>query len=216
VAVLWTGLADRFTVNQNEFFTRSVGPIYYTVAPTPGGIGETPVRIDPRDGTLRTAAGTTIDASYALLDGSISPDGVIVARDAPLGITLWRLHGPLSSTTTLTGIYPSDTWSGPHVRWTRHHCQGGEVTVTLFSDPNLVGTELTDVLALVRGRPAAHVLVPPEDAVRLRVPLQAVDGTCVVDFDVSPTRIPARRIAGSTDTRPLGVHFGAFLYHPPV
>src|SRR5574338_1578502 len=154
VAVLWTGLADRFTVNQNEFFNRSVGPIYYTVAPTPGGIGETPVGLDPTDGTLRTASGATIDAPYALLDGSISPDGEIVARDAPLGITLWRLHGPLSSTTTLTGIYPSDTWSGPRVRWTRHHCQGGEVTVTLFSDPNLVGTDLTDVLALVRGRPA--------------------------------------------------------------
>ena len=51
---------------------------------------------------------------------------------------------------------------------------------------------------------------------RLRVRLQAVDGTCVVDFDVSPTRIPAQRIPGSTDTRRLGVHFGAFEYHPPV
>ncbi len=46
VAVLWTGRADRFTVNQNEFFNRSVGRVYYTSQPTPAGIGETPVRVD--------------------------------------------------------------------------------------------------------------------------------------------------------------------------
>jgi 4-amino-4-deoxy-L-arabinose transferase-like glycosyltransferase len=216
VAVLWTGRADRFTVNQNEFFNRSVGDIYYTVAPTPGGIGETPVAVDPVDGTLRTADGKTIDAPYALLDGSISPEGRIVASDTSLGITLWQLSGPLSSTTTLTGIYANDTWSGPHVRWARRHCKGGELWVSLFSDPNLVGHQLTDVLALVGGRPAARILVPGEGAVRLRVPLAPSDGSCVVDFDISPTRVPAERIEGSTDTRPLGVHFGAFVYHPPA
>jgi hypothetical protein len=216
VAVLWTGLADRFTVNQNEFFNRAVGDVYYTVAPTPGGIGETPVAADPADGTLHGPDGQTIDAPYALLDGSISPDGDIVARDVPLGIALWRLVGPLSSTTTLTGVYPNDTWSGSHVRWTRRHCRGGELTVGLHSDPNLVGSELTDVLALVRGHPAARIAVPPVGSVRLRVPLEAVDGTCVVDFRITPTRIPAERIEGSVDTRRLGVHFGAFVYDRPA
>src|SRR5574338_632483 len=33
VAVLWTGRADRFTVNQNEFFNRRVGRVYYTSQP---------------------------------------------------------------------------------------------------------------------------------------------------------------------------------------
>ena len=215
VAVLWTGRADRFTVNQNEFFNRAVGDVYYTVAPTPGGIGETQVTPGP-DGTLRTATGATIDAGYALLDGSISPEGDIVARDLPLGINLWRLMGPLSSTTTLTGVYPNDTWSGPHVRWTRRHCRGGELDVVLHTDPNLVGDELTDVLALVGGRPAARISVPATGAVTLRVPLTVVDGTCVVDFRVSPTRIPANRIEGSTDVRPLGAHFDSFVYHRPA
>ena len=215
VAVLWTGRADRFTVNQNEFFNRAVGDVYYTVAPTPGGIGETQVTPGP-DGTLRTATGATIDAGYALLDGSISPEGDIVARDLPLGINLWRLMGPLSSTTTLTGVYPNDTWSGPDVRWTRRHCRGGELDVVLHTDPNLVGDELTDVLALVGGRPAARISVPATGAVTLRVPLTVVDGTCVVDFRVSPTRIPANRIEGSTDVRPLGAHFDSFVYHRPA
>jgi len=216
VAVLWTGRADRFTVNQNEFFNRAVGDVYYTVAPTPGGIGETPVTADPADGTFHTATGATIDARYALLDGSISPDGDIVASDVPLGINLWRLMGPLSSTTTLTGVYPNDTWSGPHVRWTRRHCHGGELEVGLRTDPNLVGAELTDVLATVGGRPAARISVPADRSVALRVPLSTVDGSCVVDFRVTPTRIPANRIEGSTDIRRLGAHFDSFVYHPPA
>jgi hypothetical protein len=52
--------------------------------------------------------------------------------------------------------------------------------------------------------------------VRLRVPLTAVNGACVVDFLVTPTRIPANRIEGSTDVRELGVHFGAFVYDRPA
>ena len=65
VAVLWTGRADRFTVNQNEFFNRAVGDVYYTSAPTPGGIGETPVRV-AADGIVRTPDGGTVDRPYAL------------------------------------------------------------------------------------------------------------------------------------------------------
>ena len=42
VAALWTGHTDRFTINQNEFFNRALGPVYYTGAPTPGGLAETP------------------------------------------------------------------------------------------------------------------------------------------------------------------------------
>jgi hypothetical protein len=124
--------------------------------------------------------------------------------------------GPLSSTTTHDGIYPNDTWSSGHVTWTRHQCRGGELDVGLYSDPNLVGDDLTDVLATVGGRPAARIVVPPTGFVRLRVPLQSVDDTCVVEFFVTPTRIPARRIEGSTDIRRLGVHFGTFVYNRPA
>ena len=135
VAVLWTGRADRFTVNQNEFFNRRVGRVYYTSQPTPGGIGETPVRIDA-DGVVRTPTGGTVNAPYALLDGSVTPDGRVVARD-DLGTTLWRLRGPLSSLTSVSGLYPNDTWSGARVRWKRLRCMGGRLLVGLHSDPTL-------------------------------------------------------------------------------
>ena len=216
VAVLWTGHADRFTVNQNEFFNRRVGDVYYTSSPTPGAIGETAVTVDPDDGAIRTADGRTIDAGYALLDGSVVPDGVALARDEGLGTTLWRLSGPLASTTDVTGLYANDTWSGPRVTWRRLRCNGGELIVSLHSDPTLFAGRLTDVLATVGGRPAAGVRVPPEGSVAMRVPLEAASGTCEVRFTVSPTLVPADVVPGSTDDRELGVHFDSFFHEQPA
>ena len=101
------------------------------------------------------------------------------------------------------------------MRWARRHCRGGELDVGLHTDPNLVGDELTDVLARsAAGRPRGSRSA--DGAVTLRVPLTAIDGSCVVDFRVTPTRIPANRIEGSTDVRPLGAHFDSFVYHRPA
>ena len=216
VAVLWTGRADRFTVNQNEFFNRRVGDVYYTSAPSPGGLGEKPVRIDPVDGTIRTLDGKTIEAPYALLDGSVTPDGQAVARDTGLGTTLWRLSGPLASTTRVTGLYPNDTWSGPRASWTRLRCAGGELLVSMHSDPTLFEGRLTEVLAMVADRPAARILVPPEGTVTMRVPLEASGDRCVVHFEVSPTLVPSETLPGSTDDRALGVHFDSFVHEEPA
>jgi Dolichyl-phosphate-mannose-protein mannosyltransferase len=214
VAVLWTGRADRFTVNQNEFFNAHVGDVYYTSSPTPGGIGETPVTIEA-DGTLRTPDGGTVDGPYALLDGSVTPDGEAVARD-DLGTTLWRLNGPLSSLTTVTGLYPNDTWSGPSVSWSRLRCAGGELLVGLHSDPTLFAGQLTHVLATVGGKPVARIAVPPQGNVSLRVPLEATDDKCKVHFEVTPTRTPADVLPGNTDKRALGAHFDQFVHVQPA
>jgi hypothetical protein len=214
VAVLWTGRADRFTVNQNEFFNARVGDVYYASSPTPGGVGETPVTVD-EDGTVRTADGGTVDDPYALLDGSVTPDGEAIARD-DLGTTLWRLNGPLSSLTRVTGLYPNDTWSGPTVTWKRLRCARGELQVGLHSDPTLFAGELTDVLATVRGKPVARIGVPPNGSVTLRVPLERVGDTCTVRFDIAPTRVPADVVPGSSDDRELGVHFDEFVHVQPA
>ena len=214
VAVLWTGHADRFTVNQNEFFNRAVGRVYYTSEPTPGGIGETPVRVDAH-GIVRTPTGGTVDAPYALLDGSVTPDGQVIARD-DLGTTLWRLRGPLTSLTSVAGLYPNDTWSGRYVTWKRLRCMGGRLLVGLHSDPTLFAGRLTRVTAFVRGQPVATIAVAPEGSATLRVPLEPQHRHCVVHFTVTPTLVPADVIPGNADDRRLGVHFDSFVHQEPA
>ena len=49
-AFVWSGVTDRFVVNQNEFFNRSVGPVYFIGGPTPGGLAETEVTVDEATG----------------------------------------------------------------------------------------------------------------------------------------------------------------------
>jgi hypothetical protein len=212
-AVLWTGRADRFTVNQNEFFNRSVGDVYYTRQPTPGGVGETEVRIDPEDGVVRLPGGRALEAEYLLADGSVTPEGEVVARDDLLGTTLWRIGGEVVSTTTIAGLYPNDTWSGPDATWTRRRCRGGELVVTVTSDPSLFRSPQTVTAAPAAGR-IVRVRVEPNEPAELRIPLPDRLETCVVKFRVSPTAVPAELDPRSGDDRVLGVHFESFVYEP--
>jgi len=212
-AVLWTGRADRFTVNQNEFFNRTVGPVYYLRQPTPGGVGETQVRIDPRNGLVRLPDGDPLAVEYLLTDGSVTPDGEVVARDDLLGTTLWRVDGDVVSTTSIRGLYPNDSWSGEAVTWRRRLCRGGELVVSLSSDPSLFESPQR-VHAFVGGKRVARVQLQPNTQAKLRVPLESGRDTCVVTFRVDPTAVPAEVLPGSKDRRELGAHFNAFVYKP--
>jgi hypothetical protein len=212
-AVLWTGRADRFTVNQNEFFNRTVGPVYYLRQPTPGGVGETQVRIDRRSGLVRLPDGEPLAVEYLLTDGSVTPDGQVVARDDLLGTTLWRVDGDVVSTTSIRGLYPNDSWSGEAVTWRRRLCRGGELVVSLSSDPSLFESPQA-VHAFVDGKRVARAQLEPNTQAKLRVPLESGKDTCVVTFRVDPTAVPAEVLAGSKDRRELGAHFNAFVYKP--
>ena len=210
VAVLWTNSSDRFTVNQNEFFNRRVGQVYYTIAPTPGGIGEKPVAVDPRTGMVRLADGRPLRPGYVLTDGSVEPDGLPVVRNLALGMTVWKVQGPLVlARTAVTGIYPNDTWSGPVVTWTRQHCRGGALVVSLSGDAQLFPDGNT--VTASNGR---SVRVVPNEAATLRVLLTPRQGVCRARFTVSPTAVPSEVIPGNTDDRVLGSHFNAFAYRP--
>ena len=209
-AFVWTGVTNRFAVNQNEFFNRAVGPVYFIGGPTPGHLAETEVAIDEKTGEIRTRDGIRIQARYVLMEDAITPDGVVVARDPGIGITLWRVSAPLVATATeIEGRYPNDTWSGPQVTWTRERCRGGTLRVTLSSDPNLFDDDQR-VSAAVGGNVVETVLVPPTGSVQMRVPTQPDDrGTCRVVFRVAETKVP-----GGGDDRELGAHFDAFQYTP--
>jgi hypothetical protein len=194
VAAIWTGKTDVHVVWENELFNRTVGPVYNTQDPIPGGLASTNVTIGS-DGFLR-ADGATINARYALADGSLDLKGTKVASDAPLGINLWRLDGPIRSLTEIHGLYPNDTWSGPVVTYRRLGCGGGSVRVTVLGDAGLFRRAQT----LRIGR-VLH-LVLPGTPTTLVVPLHA----CRARFVVSPTKIPPR------DPRRLGIHFLSFEY----
>jgi hypothetical protein len=211
VAVLYTGLPDRFTVLQNEFFNRSVGRVYTTSGPMDGGLPETAVTVDEATGEVRRADGSVVRAAYALADSSVALDGVPVARDPRLPLTLYRVGGPLVSTTFVDGVY-DDQWSGPEVTWRRLRCTGGTLTVTLDNDAGLFA-EPQQVAALSEGpglRQVSFVRLRPGETGQLEIPLVANDGVCTVDFQIAPTKVP-----GDGDTRELGTHFRAFDYDEP-
>ena len=209
VGVLYTGRADRFTVNQNEFFNRAVGPIYYTAGSTPGGegLGETQVTVGGGDGVVRLPDGSALRPGYLLADGSVEPEGKAVARDLGLGMTVWRIDGPLVlASTKVTGVY-DDRWSGPVVTWTRQQCRGGTLTVSLSGDATLFPDG-----QVVTASTGQAVRVSPNRVARLTVPVQPRGGTCSARFTVDPTAVPSEVLAGSTDDRVLGTHFNAFAY----
>ena len=213
VAALWTGATDRFTINQNEFFNRSVEQVYYTGQPTPGGLHEERMVFD-RDGLARVR-GRLVRPGYLLADGTIVPDGVPVARDAPLGVTLWRVRGALLTThSTVTGLYPGDTWSGAHVGWSARPCRrGGVLRVSLRGDPNLFERPQT---VIARSDAAtATVRVPLTGTVDLRVRTRPRGRVCSVRFTVAPTRVPRLVTGGANpDPRQLGAHFLLFDFRP--
>jgi len=213
VSVLWTGSSDRFTVNQNEFFNRDVGSVYFTSTPTPGGIGEKPVTFD-RNGVARVA-GRAFEPRYLLTDGTVTPNGVAVARDESLGLTVWRVPGKVVSMHShVAGLYPGDTWSGPTVSWTARPCRNdGVLRVRLESDRQLF-TAPPRVTA--RSAVATSVVrVPLRGTTDLRVRVAPRRGTCAVRFTVTPTLIPSEVTNGaSDDTRRLGAHFLLFDFRP--
>lgn len=208
VAAVWSGRSDVFTIWQNEFFNHAVGKVY-VLTPTNTEPVETLVRIG-RDGYVRSAAGGLVHARYVLVDSYLQPDGVRVARDAQLGLSIFRLRGPLFQTTTVTGVY-ADNWSSRRVTWTRRRCRGGELRVTFYSDPNFY---VPTTVRADGGAGRAAVGVARLGLTKLRVPLRQDAATCQVRFDVSPVRVPPITPGATPDTRALGTHFGAFDYRP--
>ncbi len=215
-AFLWTGRTDRLTVNQNEFFNRSVGPVYYVADPTPGGLRETRVRIDPVTGAVTLPNGAHVDAEYLVADSSFEPDGTRLAQDKGWGVSLWHVRPPLVSAVRIDGLYPNDTWSGKRVTWLRRRCVRGGLVVTMSSDPGLFLDPQT-VVARSNDKVVGRVRFQPSSFAVLRVPVVPTPGTdrCTVTFTVTPTAIPAKVTGGGNpDTRVLGVHFERFVYRP--
>ena len=213
-AFLWTGRTDRLTVNENEFFSRAVGPVYYLDRPTAGGLPETPVTIDPDTGAVTFPDGSPVDDEYVVADSSFEPDGEAVAKDKGWGITLWRVDRPLVSAVRIDGLYPNDTWSGKDVTYIRRRCEPGRLAVAVSSDGSLF-FEPQVIVARSQGKVVSRIRLQPGTRGSMRMALEPdpATGECRVDFTVTPTAVPSEITGGeSSDDRELGAHFNRFVY----
>ncbi len=190
------------TLWENEFYNRSIGPVYDLRQPSMGDLPETKVTERP-DGVL-LANGRQVRHQYVLSEESVPLAGNVVARDERKGMVLRRTDGVLAIGYRVRGLYPNDTWSGRRVVYTRMRCRGGTVTAELASDVHLFSRSQTVRAA---GR---SVTFGPADTATLTVPLRPQANVCRVVFTVSPTAVP-----GKGDARVLGAHFLAFRYSAP-
>ena len=190
------------TLWENEFWNRSIGPVYDLRQPSMGQLPETKVTERP-DGVL-IADGRPVRHAYVLSDTTVPLAGEVVASDDRRGMVLRRTGGLVAIGYRVRGLYPNDTWSGKQVTYTRLRCRGGAVTAELASDVHLFTRPQTVSAA---GR---SVTFDPAHTASLTVPLRPRDGVCRVVFTVSPTAVP-----GKGDSRVLGVHFLAFRYTVP-
>ena len=213
-AFLWTGRTDRLTVNQTEFFNRKVGAVYYLSSPTPGGLPETPVNVDPKTGLVTFPDGHDVTDQYLLADSSFEPDGVVIATDKGWGVNLWKVNRPLVSAVKIDGLYPSDTWSAETVTYRRRRCEPGRLSVEVWSDPSLFFEPQT-VVARSNGIVVGRVTFASDEHARLSVPVTPEPGSdeCRVVFAVERTAIPVKVTGGANpDPRVLGAHFDRFKY----
>ena len=213
---LWTGRTDRLTVNQNEFFNRGVGPVYYVDQPTPGNLPEARVTIDPRTGAVTLPDGSPVTDEYLLADATFEPTGRAIAFDLRWGIRLWRVNTPLVSATRVDGLYPNETWSGEEVTYVRRRCEPGRLMVELSGDAALFFEPQT-VVARANGKEVGRVRLPVGGQAAFAVPLAppAGEDECRAVFTVTPTAVPSEVTGGeNSDDRVLGAHFNRFRYTP--
>lgn len=214
VAAIWSNSPDVnfVTLWGNEFFNRSVGPVY-NLAGAPDGLPQQTAGFDAVTGSLHDGAGTILRSPYVLADRSLTIAGEPVATDPDVGTMLYRVDGPIRLALGTVGIY-RDGWSGPGAIYTVYGCKGGTLLVALLGDRGInphrqkivaIDTDTRRLLARTGAR--------PNKLTRFSVPVPSGHRVCRVSFTVTPTAIPSETI-GSPDTRVLGIRFLRALYRP--
>jgi hypothetical protein len=212
VAALFSNARPPATTWLNEFFNRSVGPLYNFVSSPLDGLPQKMVQVDRRSGRLKIVGGGYVRAKYVLSDNTQVLAGKILASDPGVGMRVYGVNGPVRVVGSLGGIYP-DQWSGSSASILAYACHGGHLRLLLAGEPRLHPRPVT-VVASSEGQRLAKLVVQPGFAGRrYTIPLVARGNVCQVDFSVHPTAVPAERLR-SEDTRSLGVRFLSFNVEP--
>ena len=95
VAAIWSNTDGQnfVTLWDNEFFNRSVGPVY-NLKGSPDGLPQQTVNFDTTSGVLHDAAGAVLRMPYVLTDRTLGIAGQAVARDNGTGMVLYHVGGP--------------------------------------------------------------------------------------------------------------------------
>jgi hypothetical protein len=115
---------------QQEFWNRSVGPVYNLSTPEPAGGPETPVGVAPQTGLIVSKlTGQEVRAPYVVSNLSFGLAGRLIAAHPPFA--LYRTSGPLRVAEARAGIY-GDGWAGADAAYTRFvTARPGRLAVTL-------------------------------------------------------------------------------------
>ncbi len=208
VTALWSGSSAFVTLWANEFFNRSVGPVYNFHGP-PDGLPQRTAVLQPNGAV--TFNGRPVRAAYVLADRTMIVGSERIAEDAGTGMTVYRVDGPVTVKGQLEGLY-ADGWSGPTAAFTIYGCEGGTLSVTLLGDAALNPQPQT-VTATSGSRLLAQAAVRPGREARFEIPLVAKKHVCDGSLAVTPTAVPALTI-GTPDTRELGIRMLRPAYSP--
>jgi hypothetical protein len=211
VALLTYGGETALPYWENEFFNRSVRKVY-----TMSGPWDSLPRNDvapAASGVLHDVAGKPVRQRFVLANDQVAVVGRVLARDRPVGMTLYETNGPLRIRSTVVGIFP-DRWVGGGALYTQYGCRGGTLRVRVLSDPVLFHRGVQTVTATLGTRTLSQTSVPTTRFATVAVPLPRHVSPCPISFTISPTAVPAQTVPGKTDTRTLGIRFVRFDYRP--
>ena len=177
VAAIWSNTDGQnfVTLWDNEFFNRSVGPVY-NLKGSPDGLPQQTVSIDATSGVLHDSAGAVLRKPYVLTDRTLGIAGGAVARDNGTGMVLYRVGGPIRLASQSEGIY-TDSWSGPVANYTIYDCRGGTLSFALLGD-RAINRHRQTIVARDRdtGALLARTTARPGRVARFVVPLPAGPG----------------------------------------
>jgi hypothetical protein len=105
---LLTPEVDPRALWQLEFWNQALGPVYVLGQTEPGGLPNTAVTIDPRDGNVE-GSGSRPLPPYVVLPKTYAAAGDAVARQGYW--VLYRARAPLRLTSRVLGVAP-DSWIG--------------------------------------------------------------------------------------------------------
>lgn len=205
---------------QNEFWNRSLGPVYNIGTPEPGGVADTPAQVSTRNGVIvSTATGRPVRTRYVVSNMAFGLDGRLVGARPPFA--LYRTNGVLRVAEETSGIY-GDGWAGADASYRRLvPTTLGHIKVTvsraLWRGPDVPGNVRVQLIPL-QGRAAGKALVARNWTIHSGATktftLTAPDRPFLVTVHTSPTFSPSQ--FGQADTRQLGaqVRFSYFRLAP--